>query len=72
MPSQENLSWDDYLTLILHHYADKPNEYTITIGDMSGGEKKLPEYRAFMQMNLGDLRNFRATALTAQNTQRHK
>jgi hypothetical protein len=40
MPSQENLSWDDYLTLILHHYADKPNEYTITIGDMSGGEKK--------------------------------
>lgn len=39
MPSQENLSWDDYLTLILHHYADKPNEYTITIGDMSGGEK---------------------------------
>jgi hypothetical protein len=57
--SESSLGWNDYLTLILRHYADKPDDYTITIGDMSGGDKSLPEYRGFMQMRLGDLRSFR-------------
>ena len=59
MPSDSTLTWDDYLTLILRHYADKPDDFSLTLGDMTGGEKILPEYRGFMQMRLGDLRNFR-------------
>jgi hypothetical protein len=59
MSVKEELTWDDYLTLILRHYADLPDEHTLTLGDMSGGEPALPAYRGFMQMTLGDLRKFR-------------
>lgn len=59
MSSEKNLNWNDYLILILHHYADKPDNYTITLGDMSGGDKSLPEYKGFMKMKLGELRRFK-------------
>jgi hypothetical protein len=57
---EDGLTWGDYLILILTHYADKPDNYTLTLGDMSGGDKSPPEYRGFMQMRLGDLRRFEA------------
>lgn len=58
MSAKDNLNWNDYLKLILSNYINKPDDYTITVGDMSGGDESLPEYRGFMQMRLGDLRNF--------------
>lgn len=59
MSPEKTLNWNDYLILILHHYADKPDDYTITLGDMSGGDKSLPEYKGFMKIKLGDLRSFK-------------
>jgi len=56
--AKETLGWNDYLKLILRQYANKPDDYTVTVGDMSGGDVSLPEYRGFMQMRLGDLRGF--------------
>lgn len=57
MSRQSDLSWNDYLALILSHYSDKPDDYSLTLGDFSGSNNSLPEYRGFMKMRLGDLRN---------------
>jgi hypothetical protein len=62
MDNSNELDWDDYLTLILNHYADKHDDHNLTLGDMTGGCNQLPEYRGFMQMRLGDLRNFKKNA----------
>jgi hypothetical protein len=60
MSAKESVSWNDYLKLILSNYANKHDDYTITIGDMSGGDESAPEYKGSMQMRLGDLRGFNA------------
>lgn len=57
MSRQSDLSWDDYLALILSHYSDKPDDYSLTLGEFSGGDNSLPEYKGFMRIRLGDLRN---------------
>lgn len=50
--------WSDYLGLILREYANYPDSHVISIGDWSNGE--LPRFRAFLRMDLGELRKLEA------------
>ena len=56
------MNWNEYLKLILSHYQDKPDDYVLSLGDWTepsptmGEGIELPEFRAFIRLELGELR----------------
>ncbi len=59
MAAEKELVWDDYLDIILNRYEDRPDDFIISVGDWKSDSDGWPEFRAFMQMRLGDLRSFK-------------
>lgn len=59
MVTDRELTWSDYLDIILNRYKDKPDNFKISIGDWEKDCDGWPEFHAFMQMQIGDLRKFR-------------
>lgn len=54
------MTWGAYLTLILNHYRNEPDDFKLSLGHWSHdyviGSSELPEFYAYLCMELGELR----------------
>jgi len=48
--------WDTVKKFIEKKYGDKPDDFILSIGHWSEGPSGLPEFNAYLQIKLGDIR----------------
>ena len=62
MSADKEEGWNDYLVIILNQYKDECDDCVLSVGDWDREHEGVPDFRACMQMRLGDLRKFALTA----------